>query len=404
MGGQDHLEIKTDNNVEIYSGNETIDDNRKEELRAIWVATVYGLDYPSGGATTDSNVLKKEITEMLENIQEMGFNTVYFQVRPAADAFYKSNIFPWSKYLTGNQTMSPLENFDPLEYIITEAHQRNIEIHAWINPYRVTMKNSDLDELALNHPALMHPEWVVGYGSGDRVKHYFNPGIPEVEKMVLCGVSEIIENYDVDGIHLDDYFYPGKSFNDYDTYIKHGSEYDNIDDWRRNNINNLVKRMYKLIKAKDQRLAFGVSPFAIWANNNSNPLGSDTRGKESYYTMYADTREWVKAGYLDYIMPQIYWNIGYEIADYEKLLNWWSDVVADTDVNLYVGQAAYRAGNSDPNSPWYGVEQLRSQVNLNRATDNVGGYAMFRYRSLSRNSQLIQLMKELNGLNVLDTY
>ena len=114
---------------------------------------------------------------MLDNIQEMGFNTVYFQVRPAADAFYKSKIFPWSKYLTGNQMMPPSENFDPLEYIITEAHQRNIELHAWINPYRVTLKNSDLDELAFNHPAIVHPEWVVAYGSGDRVKHYFNPGI-----------------------------------------------------------------------------------------------------------------------------------------------------------------------------------------------------------------------------------
>lgn len=374
------------------------DSRQIKELRAIWVATVYGLDYPSRGATTDSNVLKEEIIEMLDNIQSMGFNTIYFQVRPSADAFYPSKIFPWSKYLTGDQNTAPLDGFDPLQFIVTEAHQRNIEIHAWINPYRVTMKNSDLDELAYYHPALVHPEWVVAYGSGDKVKHYFNPGLPEVEQMILKGVSEIIENYDVDGIHLDDYFYPGKSFNDDDTYAQYGTEYDNIHDWRRDNINNLIEKMYRLIKAKDESLAFGVSPFAIWANNSTNPLGSDTKGKESYYTMYADTRGWVKAGYLDYIMPQIYWNIGYKIADYEKILHWWSDVVADTNVDLYIGQAAYRACNSDPTSPWYGVNQLREQINLNRITDNVGGYTMFRYRSLLKKPELIQLIKDVNGV------
>lgn len=386
------------NDIEADSNAQSNDKLQKKELRAIWVATVYGLDFPSNGVTTDSRILKKEIIEMLENIQEMGFNTIYFQVRPAADAFYSSEIFPWSKYLTGNQTTPPLENFDPLEFIVAEAHKRNIELHAWINPYRVTMKKSDLNELAPNHPAILHPEWVVAHGSGDKTKHYFNPGIPEVEQMILNGVSEIVENYNVDGVHLDDYFYPGTSFNDHDTYDKYGNEYDDIGDWRRNNINNLIEKMYHLIKSKDEKLSFGVSPFAIWANKSSNPLGSDTKGKESYYTMYADTRGWVKEGYLDYIIPQIYWNIGYDIADYEKILNWWSDVVADTNVDLYIGQAAYRAGNPDPNSPWYGVNQLRDQVDLNRRTDNVKGYVMFRYKSLSRKPELINLMKYLNRL------
>lgn len=375
---------------------QTNDNNEIKELRAVWVATVYGLDYPSSGATTDSAILKKEIIDMLDNIQTMGFNTVYFQVRPAADAFYPSKIFPWSKYLTGNQTTAPKAGFDPLKFIVDEGHKRNIEIHAWINPYRITMKKSDLEELAHNHPAILHPEWVVAHGTGDKVRHYFNPGIPEVEKMILNGVSEIIQNYDVDGIHLDDYFYPGKAFDDYNTYVKYGSEYDNIHDWRRDNINKLIEKMYYLIKAKDEKLDFGVSPFAIWANKTSNPLGSDTKGKESYYAMYADTRGWVKAGYLDYIMPQIYWNIGYKIADYEKILNWWVDVVKDTNVKLYVGQAAYRTCNPNPDSPWYGVNQLSDQIKLNRATDNVGGYCMFRYRSLLRKPELIQLMKDLN--------
>jgi len=217
--------------------------------------------------------------------------------------------------------------------------------------------------------------------------------------LILDGVSEILENYDVDGIHLDDYFYPGINFKDYDTYKQYNGRHRNIYDWRRNNINNLIRKMYKLVKEKDDNLRFGVSPFAIWANNSSKSNGSDTQGSESYYKMYADTRRWVKEGYLDYIIPQIYWNIGYEIADYEKLLYWWSDVVADTDVNLYIGQAAYRTGNIDPTSPWHGVDQIRDQVELNRKTDNVGGYSMFSYGSFLKNPELMELMKELNKNN-----
>lgn len=389
-------EDKNDFEIEIDSNIETDDKNEKEEVRAIWVATVFGIDFPSVGPTTDSKVLKKEIIEMLDNIKEMGFNTVYFQVRPSADAFYPSKIFPWSKYLTGDWTTSPKDGFDPLEFIIAEAHERGLEIHPWINPYRATVNDSDLAKLPKNHPARLHPEWVVSHGTGKSKKYYFNPGIPEVEKLILDGVSEILENYDVDGIHFDDYFYPDKDFDDYKTYKKYRGKYRNIYEWRRNNINNLIEKTYKLVKKKDENLKFGVSPFAIWANNSSIPVGSDTNGSESYYKMSADTRKWVKEGYLDYIIPQIYWNIGYEIADYEKLLNWWSDVVDDTDVDLYIGQAAYRTGNTDPTSPWYGVEQIRKQVELNRKTDNVGGYSMFSYKDFLKNPELMELIKELN--------
>ncbi|WBW97761.1 glycoside hydrolase family 10 protein [Oceanirhabdus sp. W0125-5] len=392
----ENSETENDFEIEEIFESEPEENNEKGEVRAIWVATVYGLDFLSSGGTTDSKIIKEEIIKMIENIDEMGFNTIYFQVRPSADAFYPSKIFPWSKYLTGDMTTGPDHGFDPLEFIITEAHKRNIELHPWINPYRVTVKYSDYDKLPDNHPARLHPEWVVKYGSGNSKKHYFDPGIPEVEKLILDGVSEILENYDVDGIHLDDYFYPGKSFNDYYTYKKYRGEVWDIYEWRRNNITNLIKKMYKLVKDKDENLKFGVSPFGIWANNTSKAEGSDTKGSESYYKMYADTRKWVKEGYLDYIIPQIYWNIGFEIADYEKLLNWWSDVVADTEVDLYVGQAAYRTGNSDKSSPWYGVEQIGKQVELNRITNNVQGYSMFSYGSFLKNPELVELIKELN--------
>lgn len=397
---------ETDGNIDgeaNYEEDEETEDktdnpHEEEELRALWVATVLGLDFPFDEGTTDSEILKGQIIEILDNVKEMGLSTLYFQVRPTADALYPSKIFPWSKYLTGDQMTPPQDNFDPLEFIITEGHKRDIEIHPWINPYRITMEESDFEELAPNHPARIHPEWVVAHASGDNIKHYFNPGIPEVERIILDGVAEIIENYDVGGIHLDDYFYPNESFQDQHTYEEYGGEYDNIDDWRRSNINNLIEKIYNLVKEEDEDLKFGVSPFGIWANKSSNPLGSDTQGTESYYTMYADTRGWVKAGYLDYIMPQIYWHIGYEIADYEKLLYWWSDVVEDTDVSLYIGQAAYRACNPNPASPWYGVDQIRRQVHLNRVTDNVGGYSMFRYEFLVNNPELMQLMKDLNGV------
>jgi len=378
-------------NGEVLDGSVT----ELEEVRAVWVTTIYGLDFPSK-ATTDKEILMNEIDEVLENVEAMGFNTVYFQVRPAADALYSSKIFPWSKYLTGVQGLAPEDDFDPMTYFIGVAHGKGIEVHAWLNPYRVTNSQNDAEGLVSNHPARLHPEWVVDYQVGKTSKLYFNPGIPEVEQLISDGIEEIIDNYDVDGIHLDDYFYPGRDFNDYSTYVMYGKEYEYIEDWRRANINSLVESIYNLVKEKDRELQFGVSPFAIWANDNSQPLGSDTRGSESYYKHYADTRGWVKAGYLDYIMPQIYWNIGFEIADYEKLLYWWSDVVAGTEVDLYIGQAPYRTGNSDVNSPWHGVDEIERQVNLNRETDHVGGYSMFRYKSLANNPELVRLMKELN--------
>lgn len=363
-----------------------------ETFRGVWVASVYGLHYPSK-VTTDDASLKKDAIAILDNAKDMGFNAIVFQVRPSNDALYPSKLYPWSKYLTGKEGQAPENGFDPLQFFIEEAHKRGLQLHAWINPYRITAKPEDNVGLTAQNPAMQHPEWTVTHSDG---KMYWNPGEPGVRDYILQGVKEIVDNYDVDGVQIDDYFYPGSTFADSAAFAKYGSGFSSIEDWRRDNIDQLVKAIHDIVHTKGSDLVFGVSPMGIWANKGTNSKGSDTGGSESYTKNYADSRGWVKKGYLDYIIPQIYWNIGFKIADYETLVNWWSDVVEGTDVDLYIGQAAYRTGNTDSSSPWYGVSEIERQVNLNRTKDQVKGYCMYAYSSFSKNAQLVDLMKKLN--------
>jgi uncharacterized lipoprotein YddW (UPF0748 family)/N-acetylmuramoyl-L-alanine amidase len=354
------------------------------EMRGLWVASVVNIDYPKK-PTTDPDVLKSEALKILEEAKKAGLNAIFLQVRPTADALYKSDIFPWSKFLTGTQGKAPDGGFDPLAFWIEEAHKRDIELHAWINPYRVTKKTASeaaptVNSLHSTHPARRHPEWVVKYSDGNL---YFNPGIPEVRRLIVDGVLELVNRYDLDGIHFDDYFYPGRDFSDSKTYEKYGKKYGNVGNWRRANITALVSDVSKAIKATGKDMRFGVSPFGIWANKSSNSLGSDTKGLESNYDHYADTRQWVKDEIIDYIAPQLYWNIGYSIADYYKLLEWWKNVVSGTSVDLYIGHAAYKAGNSDVSSPWYGVSEIERQMLLNRNYPEVKGSIFYNYSSIA---------------------
>ncbi|HPL53457.1 MAG TPA: family 10 glycosylhydrolase [Bacillota bacterium] len=370
------------------------DSTEEKELRGVWVATVLNIDYPSKPAD-DSDTLKNEALKILDDAEDIGFNAVFLQVRPASDAIYKSKIFPWSKYLTGSQGLAPADNFDPLEFWISEAHKRGIELHAWINPYRITKKAAgepkhDFASLDALNPAAKRPDWVVKHKDGNL---YYNPGIPEVRAIVTEGVLEIVQNYDIDGIHFDDYFYPGKDFNDKAAYEKYGTSYGNIHDWRRENVNTLIRDLSKAIKAARPDVRFGISPFGIWANKSSNTSGSDTKGMQSYYDQYADTRRWVKEGFIDYIAPQLYWNIGYEAADYSKLLDWWTETAAGTGVDLYIGQAAYRCGNTDPSNPWYGVSEIERQLQLNSQKNEVKGSIFFSNRSLVDNPALSAAIK-----------
>ena len=348
-----------------------------EDFRAVWVSTVLNLDFPSKQGLSVA-AMKKEIDDTIARSAAIGLNAIVLQVRPGADALYKSDIFPWSEYLTGGQGVAPAEGFDPLAYWVEKCHASGLELHAWINPYRVTHsahKRTNVNVLALKNPARQNPSWVVAYDGA----LYFNPGLPQTRQLIIDGAKEIVTKYDVDGIHLDDYFYPGTNFPDDAAYKQYGGGMAK-DDWRRNNVNELIKGMQAMIRETKPSVRFGVSPFAIWMNKTSNALGSDTRGNESYRAMYADSRLWVKEGWVDYICPQIYWLIGYDIADYKKVLAWWVDVCRGTGVDLYVGHAAYREAENQKG--WYDEMIRQLKLNDSQYAADVQGDIYFRSGNL----------------------
>lgn len=363
------------------------------ELKGVWVTTVFNLDYPSK-ATADAALLKKDADAILDHVKAMGLNAVFLQIRPSGDAFYQSSRFPWSSFLTGQQGLAPKESFDPLAYWIEGAHNRGLQLHAWLNPYRVTTAaaKAGVDPyagLSANNPAKLNPQWTVLHTDG---KIYYNPGIPEVRNLIIAEIVDIVSKYAVDGIHFDDYFYPGASFADQSTYKQYGGGL-KIEDWRRDNNTALIRDTYQTIKAIKPQVAFGVSPFGIWANAKQIPGGSDTAGNQSYFNHYADTKKWVEQGIVDYIMPQLYWQIGYSLADYQKLVAWWHQVVQPTRVKLYIGMAAYRAGNKDTTSPWYGDAEIQRQLTLNRQYPTISGAVFYRYASLKARPSLVEAIQ-----------
>lgn len=349
-----------------------------EEMRGVWVSSVYNLDYPSS-PTTDPDKLKAEADEILDNCVKWGLNAVFLQVRPSGDALYKSDLFPWSKYLTGSVGTAPQDGFDPLEYWVEAAHKRGLELHAWINPYRITRsKDTEWNSLPSTHPAKINPDWVVKYSDGN---YYFNPGIPEVRDLVTRGAVEIVQNYDVDGLHMDDYFYPGTDFNDAATYQKYGSSFSNIADFRRDSVNQLVAQLDTAVHNIDPDIQFGISPSGIWANKSTDPRGSNTNGSEHYVSSYADSLYWIENGLVDYIIPQIYWEIGHKLADFATLADWWNDAVAGSDVHLYIGMGAYRCADN-PTGIWMTTDPLFDSLAYLENKDNVGGCVFFRYGSI----------------------
>lgn len=348
------------------------------EMRGVWVSSVYNLDYPSS-PTTDSDKLKAEADEILDNCVKWGLNAVFLQVRPSGDALYKSDLFPWSKYLTGSVGTAPQDGFDPLEYWVEAAHKRGLELHAWINPYRITRsKDTEWNSLPSTHPAKMNPDWVVKYSDGN---YYFDPGIPEVRDLVTRGAVEIVQNYDVDGLHMDDYFYPGTDFNDAATYQKYGSSFSNIADFRRDSVNQLVAQLDTAVHNIDPDIQFGISPSGIWANKSTDPRGSNSSGSEHYVSSYADSLYWIENGLVDYIIPQIYWEIGHKLADFATLADWWNDAVAGSDVHLYIGMGAYRCADN-PTGVWTTTDPLFDSLAYLENKDNVGGGVFFRYGSI----------------------
>ncbi|MCL2496005.1 MAG: family 10 glycosylhydrolase [Clostridiales bacterium] len=363
---------------------DTLTPQLPREMRGVWVATVLNIDFPR--QKDDAEAQKQELTAILDTMQAAGLNALFFQVRPQGDALYSSRIFPWSEYLTGVAGQYP--GYDPLAYLLAEAHQRGIAVHAWINPYRLSMGNKENplnthDKLPEDSPVKTRPDLTMAAGDG---RLYLNPGEPEVVALVLDGIREILENYEVDGIHLDDYFYPGDpNYDDSAAYHKYGNDSQlSLADWRRANTLFLIRHIQELIREVRPQAAFGVSPSGIWQNKKNSPLGSDTNGFESYSQIYADSRHWVEESLLDYITPQLYWAIGKEDSDYEVLARWWQDVCRDTDVHLYIGHGVYRLG-SGREEAWQSAEQINRQIELNRGL-GIEGSIFYGYQQISANT------------------
>ena len=332
----------------------------KRELRGVWIASVVNIDWPSANNLTTAQQ-KQELIQQLDNHQRAGINAILLQIRPSADALYAKSREPWSRFLTGQPGQAPKPFYDPLEFAIIEAHKRGMELHAWINPYRATF-----DLVAANttpdHITRQKPHWFFTYGG----KKLFNPGLPEVREYITGIVMDIVRNYDIDGIHFDDYFYPypdrGKPIPDAETFRKYPNGFHNVDDWRRNNVNLLIQKVSDSIHREKKYVKFGVSPFGIWDNKKNHPLGSASSGLSGYRQLYADALKWLKEGWVDYINPQIYFPFGNPSAPYEVLTDWWSQHTYGR--HLYIGHAAYRA--QENREGWRDRSQIPKQVRYAR--------------------------------------
>lgn len=355
----------------------------KMELRGVWVATLLNIDWPSqSGLGTIQQ--KQEINELLDLHQSQGINAIFLQVRPAADAIYPSSLEPWSQWLTGIQGQEPWPYYDPLEFWVEACHQRGMELHAWFNPFRAAV-SQDLTLLSDNHVFRRQPGWFLNYGE----RRYFDPGLPEVREYVLGVVMDVVRRYDIDGVHFDDYFYPykisGLEFPDSVSYRRYGNEFGEVSDWRRNNINQFVKSCRDSLNSIKPWIRFGISPFGVWRNQNTDPRGSATRaGHSNFDDLYADVLHWMREGWIDYLAPQIYWHIGYDLADYQVLLDWWSQHAYGR--HIYIGQSAYKV-RADADFPqWRNPGEMSDHLRLNKDYPQVQGNIYFSSRSLRQNA------------------
>ena len=370
----------------------------KYEFRAVWIATVDNIDWPSPG-NYSTELQKAEFIRQLDMHQRNGMNAVIVQVRPACDAFFPSSIEPWSQWLTGEQGRAPIPFYDPLEFMIRETHKRGMEFHAWCNPYRAVFQISRKivekkhgkhkhdkiiyvrgSSIAANHVSVKHPDWIITYGD----TRYLDPGNKDVQRYVNTVIRDMLSRYDIDGIHFDDYFYPyrirGAEFPDDISFAKYGAGMDR-ESWRRSNVDSVILMLHNTIRDTKKNCKFGISPFGVWRNISQDTLGSNTQaGQTNYDDLYADILLWLRKGWVDYVVPQLYWEFQHAHAPYGILLEWWSKHSYGRP--CYTGLGIYRAGS---NQYWRDPNQLPRQIRTSRDFKEIGGQVYFSSTTFFKN-------------------
>ncbi len=372
----------------------------KYEFRAVWIATVDNIDWPEQG-NYNTEQQKAEFIRQLDMHQRNGMNAVIVQIRPACDAFYPSAIEPWSEWLTGKQGKAPVPYYDPLEFMIEETHKRGMEFHAWCNPYRAVFQTAHTvvtykhlhhkrrrivthvkqSSIAVTHVSRKHPDWILTYGD----TKYLDPGNKDVQLYVNSVIRDMLSRYDIDAIHFDDYFYPyrigGVEFPDNASYLKYGKGMDK-EAWRRSNVDSVIVMLHRTIQDVRKTCKFGISPFGVWRNQSRDSLGSNTKaGQTNYDDLYADILLWLKNGWIDYVVPQLYWEFEQNNAPFGVLLDWWSKNHFDRP--CYIGLGIFRAGS---NIYWRDRNQLPRQLHAIRNDPDIGGEVYFSSTSFYKNT------------------
>ena len=345
---------------------------QKRDMRAAWISTVDNIDWPSKPGLSDQE-MKGEMIRILDNLRSYNLNTVVFQIRPTADAYYKSSKEPASHWITGTQGVAP--GFDPLQLMIDEAGKRGMSVHVWLNPYRV-QKDTTIDVLTKSHLYFKKPELFVTYGKA----RYFNPGYQETRDFVSGVVGEIVRNYDIQAIHMDDYFYPykivGEEFPDEQAFAKEPRQFKDKDDWRRDNVDLIIKQIRDTIIANKPEVEFGISPFGVWRNKSKDSDGSNTvAGATNYDDLYANILKWQKENWIDYVTPQIYWHIGFDRADFEVLAKWWAKHKYGT--NVYIGLGDYKINKTAKEIEWRSPDQIVKQLEMIQSMPLIDGSMHF---------------------------
>ena len=354
--------------------------------RGAWIATVANIDWPSREAIGNAEKQQAEMIWMLDSLESLGMNAIVFQVRPTADALYESELEPWSHWISGKQGhwSDSIDGYDPLSFVVMQAHMRNMEVHAWVNPYRVNIASMDTSVLHDGHLMKQHPDWFWQYGK----QWYFDPAKEETRDWLCMVVEDIVCRYGVDAIHMDDYFYPypigKKELPDRESFEKDPRGFENIGDWRRDNVNKTIQALSETIKRTKQDVEFGISPFGVWRNYSVDTTGSRTQaGMTNYDDLYADVLLWLREGWIDYVVPQLYWEIGKKVADYEELVHWWAR--NSYGRKLYIGMAPYRLGGTKENKAWKEGNEIARQMRMNRTVPEVTGECFYSTQPLLKN-------------------